>query len=255
MLDAGTSSGGSVSGGGGDLLSQIGGWAQGAANLVNGAANAVGQVSNAVNQGADAASNLLDSVGNISTAVGQVIGVGQAIDNAVHGQMSCVIGGVPLSIVSVETPTWTGKPSRYALEDGEPGEDHFQRNPLVIKVVGMWVSDHLLHRLYYEALKQMHIQRKLIQYVSGMEVRGNMMITQLAPSFKAGTANGYYVTVVLQQMHIAKAGKSEKQGNDPATGQSPEKGETNGGQQPAGEEKPQDGSVLDKIWNLVTGEK
>lgn len=251
-LDAGYAGGGSSgSGGGGGLLSQIGGWVNAAGNALDSIGKFANQVGNAVNQGAAAISNIADSVGDISTLVGQGIGAAQAIDNAMKGQMSCVIGGIPLSIVSVETPTWTGKPSRYALEDGEPGEDHFQRNPLVIKVTGMLVSDHLLHRLYYEALKQMHIKRKLIPYVSGMEVRGNMMITQLSPSFKAGVANGYFVTVTLQQIHFAKAGKSEKVGKDPATGSAPEKGTTNGGGQPTGDEKPQDGSILQKIGQWV----
>jgi hypothetical protein len=247
------SGGADESSAGGGFFDQLSGWIQAGADVVNAVSDFANKASNAVNEGAAAVNNIVDAIGDVSTFAGQVFGVGEVIDNAMHGQMSCVVGGVPLSIVTVETPTWTGKPSRYALEDGEPGEDHFQRNPLVIKLTGMLVSDHLLHRLYYEALKQMHIKRKLIPYVSGMEVRGNMMITQLAPSLKAGTANGYYVTMTLEQIHIAKAGKSESQGNDPATGTAPEGDTTDGGDQSAGNEEPQDGSVLWRIWDWVSG--
>lgn len=129
-----------------------------------------------------------------------------------------VVAGVPISVLTGESHTFTANVPKIALESGAQISDHMILEPAQVSVSFSMTNagaEKQRAKDAFDAFKKMMDERKLVEVVTEHHIYTNMVLTSLTPMHSAPYKGALTVTATFQQINFVQlqsAGQSPKKG-------------------------------------------
>lgn len=129
-----------------------------------------------------------------------------------------VVAGVPVSVLTAESHTFTANVPKIALESGAQISDHMILEPAQVSVTFSMTNagtERQRARDAFDAFKQMMDSRQLVEVVTEHKIYTNMVLVSLTPMHSAPYKGALTVTATFQQINFVQlqsAGQSPRKG-------------------------------------------
>ena len=143
-----------------------------------------------------------------------------------------VVAGVPISVLTAESHTFTANVPKIALESGAQVSDHMILEPAQVSVSFSMTNagpERQRAKDAFDAFRKMMEERRLVEVVTEHAIYTNMVLTSLTPMHSAPYKGALTVTATFQEIRFVQlqsAGQAPKKGKASKTASA----QVNGGQ-------------------------
>ena len=127
-----------------------------------------------------------------------------------------VVAGVPVSVLTAESHTFTANVPKIALESGAQVSDHMILEPAQVSVSFSMTNagtERQKAKTAFDTFKAMMEERRLVEVVTEHAIYTNMVLVSLTPMHSAPYKGALTVTATFQQINFAELKSAARLGD------------------------------------------